>query len=268
MSRSPESRRTPPSRPPRRCELAGHPYRPARPLDGVVGIDQERRSVGVGAGVGLEGVGFVLEALHIGVGHRPGDRDPEPLPCEDVTGRVEAGEVARPSGLQPGLAPVRPPEAELDQPSPLRSLDAPRGLRGDQRLDVHAVDDERLDELSLDERRGHLEHRLGREEDRPLGHRAYVSAEPEPPQPLQERRTKQSRRLEERKLVFAEPKPLEIVERVLDPGRDEVAPPVREAAAVELKRRLPLGHPLREIALAHRQLVEVEEESRHPAGQR
>jgi hypothetical protein len=58
---------------------------------------------------------------------------------------------------------VRAPEPKLDQPPPVRGVDAPGGLGGDQRLEVDVVDDERLGELGLDERRSHLEHRLRRE---------------------------------------------------------------------------------------------------------
>jgi hypothetical protein len=111
-----------------------------------------------------------------------------------------------------------------------------------------------------------LQHRLGWKEDRPFGHRAHFAAERERRKPLQEGGAEQSRRLEEREILFAESQSLKVLERVLDPGRDEIAPAVGKPSAVELERRRPLGDPLGDIALAHRELVQVDEKSRHFAG--
>ena len=66
-----------------------------------------------------------------------------------------------------------------------------------------SLQDDRLDELRLEHRRRHLEHRLVREEDRPLGHRAHLTGEAEAREPVEERGVKQARRLEVGQLVGA-----------------------------------------------------------------
>ena len=131
---------------------------------------------------------------------------------------------------------------------------------------MHDVDERRLDELRLEQRAGHLEHRLVREEHRPLAHRADLAREAQPGEPFEERGAEEARLLEEGELLVAEPKLLQERERVLDPRGDEVAPARRQVAAEELERRGPLVDPLRDVALAHRQLVEVDQQRLHRAG--
>ena len=58
----------------------------------------------------------------------------------------------------------------------------PRGLAGDQRLEVDDRQQRRLDELRLDQRGRDAQERLVLEERRPLGHRPDVAREAQEPQ--------------------------------------------------------------------------------------
>ena len=125
------------------------------------------------------------------------------------------------------------------------------------------ADERGLDELRLEERRRYLEDRLVREEDRALAHRPHrpVSGGREP---LEEGAAEEGGRLEVREVLVVERELAEEGEGFLDPGGDEVAEARRQGATEELKGRRALVEPLGEVALAHRQLVEVDQERLHP----
>ena len=156
---------------------------------------------------------------------------------------------------RPNSISLRPPAASTQRAA----------SRRDQRLEVHDIDERRLDELRFEQGRGHLEHRLVGKEHRPLAHRADLTREAHPAEPLEEGRAEEPHLLQEAELVVAEPELLQEREPVLDPRGDQIAPARRQVAAEELEGRRTLVDPLGDIALAHRQLVEVDQERLHRA---
>ena len=136
------------------------------------------------------------EALDVGVGHGPRERDPVALSGQHVARGVEAGEVARPRDLEPGLPAVRAPEPELDQPRPPATSThrAARAAISDWKWTMltSAVSTSCASSSGA----GHLEHRLVREEHRPLAHRAHLAVEAEPREPVEEGRAEESGLLE------------------------------------------------------------------------
>ncbi len=129
------------------------------------------------------------------------------------------------------------------------------------------VDERRLDQLRLEQRRRHFQHRLVREEQRPLAHRANLTGEAQAPETVEEGGAEERSALQIGELVVVEAEVGEECQGVLDPGGDEIAPAGGQVAAEELEgRRLPVDA-LGEVALAHGQLVEVDQEGRHGAGE-
>src|SRR3989304_3352940 len=139
----------------------GAPAAP-RALDRVVRVDEERAAVRVGTREGAERLELVRERLDERMRHRARDRDAVELAREDVARGVEAGEVARAGGGEPGAPAVLAAQAELDEEAALRRVDRAGRLAREERVQVDDVHERGLDELRLEHRTGHLEDRLPR----------------------------------------------------------------------------------------------------------
>ena len=130
---------------------------------------------------GLEGLLLALEAEHVGVSHRPDRQQPIAHRGRHIRGPAEPGHGGGPGDLHRRVHPVIPPGGEVDHGLSLAvgGEHDPSRLGGDHRLEVDLVQQQGLEQLRLDQRRGHADERLVREPDRPLRHRVDVAAEAE-----------------------------------------------------------------------------------------
>ncbi len=70
-------------------------------------------------------------------------------------------------------------QSEIDDQARGRGVHATGGLGGDHGLKVDLVDNECFDDLRLDDRGGHLEHRLVGEKNPSFGNSGYIAGETE-----------------------------------------------------------------------------------------
>ncbi len=68
-------------------------------------------------------------------------------------------------------------QRKVDHRPPACGMNAARGFGGDQRLQMDLIDDEGLDDLRLDDRRGDFEHRFVFEKNPPFGNRPNLAGE-------------------------------------------------------------------------------------------
>ena len=118
-----------------------------------------------------------------------------------------------------------------------------RGLAGHRGLKRDEAEQRRLDQLRLGGRRGHPHDRLVAEDDLAFLHRPHVAGEPERRQVrLEERRRhigKRAQRPQPRDLVGREAQGRQILERLLEAGRDQVLPVVGQPAHEQLEGARP-----------------------------
>src|SRR6056297_369614 len=156
-------------------ELLADLDRPAHPLDGVIGIDEQDAVVGMVGREASERLTLVLEGLHVGVGHGPGRRDRIATPGLDVAGREPAAEVGGERSFDARLQTVRPAEPEVRElPTTGDKLAAGR-LGGDQGRVLDHVHDRGLEQLRDGQRCGHLQHRLLGQHDRAVRDRPHLT---------------------------------------------------------------------------------------------
>ncbi len=157
---------------------------------------------------------------------------------------------------------MRAAQTEVDERPAGGRLDAARRLRADERREVQAVQHRGLDQLRLEDGSADLEQRLVGEEDGAFGEAADVPTETKGRERLEEFGSEASRRGEEGECRSVESEVLERLEEPCDPGSEQVAPAGRERPAGDLEGRRFACESLGEVALRHRQLVEVDDERR------
>ncbi len=194
------------------------------------------------------------------MGHRSRHGDPVQLPGEHVRRCGRAGDVRRPSRLERRVEAVVATRGEVDEPAaPTGDGDA-RRFRGDERLVVDGVEEERFDELCLDAGSRHAEDRLFGEGDLALEHGPDIAREAEGLEPLEEVVPEGSQALEVREVVGFEAEGLEVIQDVFEAGHDEEVPVARELTDEELERGR-VVHARGEVARRHGEFVQVDEES-------
>ena len=104
--------------------------------------------------------------------------------------------------------------------------------------------------MGLEQRRGHLKHRLVGEEHRPLGHRANSAGEAQLPERFQQGVREAVRAPEVGEVVGVEPEVLEEPQDVVQPGCDEESPARRHMAGEETERDLLRVDPGRDVRSA------------------
>ena len=237
----------------------------AHAVERVVGVDQQHAVVGQGPGEGLEGRRLALERHHPRVGVGAAHGDAEQLPGQHVRGGRAAPHVGRPGGRQRAVEALGPPQPELQDGLVAGGDGQPRGLGGDQALEVDHVDQGRLEDLALQDRPAHAHQRLVGEDHRPLGDGRHLAGQAQPAQvveegPLEQRApvgTGQRGQVVEVVGLEAE------APQVLDQARDAAGH--REAAAVglgaegEVEDGLAPGR-APPVAVGHGELVEVGQE--------
>ena len=148
--------------------LVGRPLR-------IVGIDQQDGIIRMRTSEAFECRNLVAMRLHVGMGHRSVDRNPELPRGFDGRSSRETGEIACTRRQQTGLCTVGPTQAKVDQHPIGRREHAPRRLARDQRLIVDQIHDAALDQLCFTQGRADAEDRLVGKEYRALGQRIDVA---------------------------------------------------------------------------------------------
>jgi hypothetical protein len=147
--------------------------------DGVVGVDQEHRSVWEIGGERAERGLLVRERFDVGVGHRARRAQPVPASGLDVAGGREPGDRGRAGHAHGGVHSVSAPEREVDQFRAAAGEVAARGLARHRRLEGDQVEQRGLHQLCLGDRGSDLEQRLVGEDDPALGNGPHVAREPD-----------------------------------------------------------------------------------------
>jgi hypothetical protein len=132
---------------------------------------------------------------------------------------------------------------------------------------VHEVDEARLHQLRLRQRRDDAQQRLVGEHDLALGHGIEVAGEAEPGERAQEGRREALLRLQPDDLVVAEGGVLQEVDRLLEAGGDQEVARQRQLAHEELEDG-GLRHAGLFVGLHHVQLVEIGQQQAGGVGHR
>jgi hypothetical protein len=152
------------------------------------------------------------------------------------------------------------PRREVDQPltgrlSPAGGERDPRRLGRDHRLEVDLVEQQRLQQLRLDPRRGDPHQRLAGERDRAFGHRVDVPGEAELRQIFDEP-SAEPERAHVRQLLHAEAHLADQRQGGAEAGRQQPLAPWRQMPDEQLEHH-GLVHLAGEVARRHRELVLV-----------
>src|SRR5215510_15492906 len=107
------------------------------------------------------------------------NREAEHLARLDVRRAPAAADEGRASRIDPRAEAMSAPRPEFDYSVALRRLDDTGGLGRYQSLKIDRREQIGLDDLSLDQRRGHPQQRLPRKGQRPFRHRPDLPAEAE-----------------------------------------------------------------------------------------
>ena len=237
---------------PRRGDRVGHAA-----LD-VVGVDEEHREPGILAEEGLERGPLAggPEGENVVVGHGPGGGDTEAAARDRGRRPRRAGDVRRPRHPQGRVGPVEAAQREVPHRPAGGGVDDPRRLARDQGLVVDDREQRGLDERRLDPPRGDPEKRDLGADHRPLGDRLDPPGEPQPGEVVDEVALIDPLPGQPLEVGGLEAEALEVGERLLEPGGDQVAAPRGEAADEELEAHLAV-EPAVEERLGHGELVLV-----------
>ena len=241
--------------PERRGERRNLAYRGFR----VVGIDQEHGSFRKRPRKVRKRLRLVVVRLHEGMRHGAEHRYAEERVREHGGRAAVTGDIRGARGQQPGFRAVRPPQPEIHQQLARRRQHAARRLRRNHRLEMHQVDEPRLDQLRLRHGRHHAQYRLVGEKDGAFRHREHVAAEAQARQFAHELRRKERRALHPFEFLGTKAQAFQKIQRLLEPGcQQEVA--LRGKLADEKLEHCGLTHAPRKISVQHGELVEVGEQ--------
>ena len=188
---------------------------------------------------------------------RAGDRYAEHLSRQHVGRGTAAADIRGARAVSARVGTLRAAQTEFEYLR-VRTGAQPCRRRSNERLMVDDGEQRRFDELSLEYRRGYRQNRLGREKHRPLRQGADIPRETEIFQPFQKVVGEYAEGAEVRKVFFLETQIGEILHRLLQSRRHGVR--IAAAPAVEQVEYRPLfAQPLLQIAVGHRELIEVGE---------
>jgi len=151
------------------------------------------------------------------------------------------------------IAPCR----KIDHLAAVGSVHDTRGLGGDHGLEGKGGEQERLDDLCLDDRSGDAHQGRRGKRHRALGDGVDVAGEAQFGEIFEERGLEVAAALEVGEGLGREAQVIEVGERLLEAGDQQKAAVWRQAADVEVEGRNAIVHPLGEIARRHGELVEV-----------
>ncbi len=121
---------------------------------------------------------------------------------------------------------------------------------------MNEIDQPGLDQLRLGQRRDDLHDGLVGKERRALRHGANFALEAEIGEVIDQSWFEAPRRLEVADVVIREAKPLEEVEQLFEPGRQQEVARLRQASREELEHRF-VVHPAIDVGIQHGELVEI-----------
>ncbi len=154
---------------------------------------------------------------------------------------------------------MRAPEAEIHQQLAGGGQDAPRGLAGDQGLEMQQVDDAALHQLGLRHGRGHPQDGFIGEKRGALRHGVHVAGETQVLQTIQEFVCEEPTAPGPVDIRCGEMQGLQVLQHLLQAGCQQESPPGGQLAGKELEGR-GIGHAVHGVPLQHGELVEVGEQ--------
>jgi hypothetical protein len=194
------------------------------------------------------------------------DRDAVHLAGEHVRRRRHAADPRRTARRQTAIDALRAPQPELDHGLAARRLHHAGRLGRDERAEVDHGEERRLDETRLQDRRAHAHQRLVREAQPPFGHRVDGAGEAQRREMIDEALLEQRLAVgaAQRSKVFTvagvEREMLEVVERLVEPGRDRMTTAERMPAEMEMEHALALRDAGLPVPVRHRELIQVGQE--------
>ena len=219
-------------------------------------VDEEYDMVRLSLGEMLEGGGFIFVGLNEGMCHGSVHRNAELYSCQHCGGSGESGQVARPGRQEPGLGPMRAPEAEVHKRLPLRNKNRTGGFRGDEGLKMQKVDQPRLDKLRLANRSSDSHDRFMRKKNRTFRHRVKITGKAEFLQRINKFPAEPSAVREPVEFSLRKLNTLEKLYDLFQTRRHQKSPVSRHVTDEKLKYRSVL-HPLLKIPLQHGELIQV-----------
>ena len=229
----------------------------------VVSIHEQRAVFGKRLRVGAERLKLRGKRHDPRVGVRARHGEVEHLAREHVRSRRAAAHDARARRPQAAARALGTAQAELGHGRTLRRKAHARGLGRNERLEVHAVEKRRLEQLALHNRALDAHEGLIREHDLPLGHGIDIDRQLEVAQPFQEidseqRAAARSGNLREIVDVLArEGVGVHHVRKLRHAACDGIAPFERGVTEIHMEACLGVLMPGIAIALSHRDLVQV-----------
>ena len=228
-------------------------------MEDAVGVHQQGGGGGVDLAVGLEGGVLVGEHLHPGVGHGAGGGGAVQLVGHGAGGAPRPGDVAGPGAQHRAVGALGPAGAEFGHRAALGGPNDAVGLGGDEGLVVQGQQDVGFHKLGLDGGGPDGEDGLPGEDGGALGHGPDVAGKAEVLQILQEFRGEAPLAPEVFDVLLVKAEVLDVVDDLGKPGGDGEAAPVGDAAEEHVKVAHPVLQAGLEVAVAHGQLVEVEQ---------
>ena len=223
----------------------------------VVGVHEKEAVVGIDLRIRLERFELGGEGHHPAMGMGARHCDAEHFAREHVGCRTAPADVRGARAVGTRVGTLRAAQPEL-QDLGVRAGGEPCRRGRDEGLMIDDGEERRLDDLRLEDGRGHREDGLGGEDDRPLGHGGEIPREAEGLQPFQEILGEDAERPQISDVLLLEAQVAKVLHRLFEPRRHGVG--IAAAAAVkEVEHRPLFAHALLEIAVRHRELIEVGE---------
>jgi hypothetical protein len=116
--------------------------------------------LGIADRKGPKSLQLVGEALHIRVRHGAADGDAVDLACQDVARGIKAGQITGAGNFEGRVCAVGAPQGKVDEAAPLCRFHTARSFRGNERLQMHRVDNETFHQLGVHNGGGDFEHGL------------------------------------------------------------------------------------------------------------
>ena len=188
--------------------------------------------------------------------HGADDRDAVALAGQHIGGAGKARDIARARRIEPGLGAVRGAQAEIGKNLSGRRQHHARRLRGNQRLEMQDVDQPRLHQLRLRQRRGDADERLARKADGAFRNGVHVAGETKTAEIIEQVLPEAAGRFQPIDLRWRETQVFQIVERVRQAGGEQEGAPAGQPPHEEFEHRL-LVLAAVQIGLDHVELVEI-----------
>ena len=209
--------------------------------------------------VGLKRLVLAVKHLHPGMGHGTARVDAVELVGNGASRAVATADIRGSRAQNGGVRALRPAGTKFQHRASLGGTDNPVGLGGDQTLMVHAQQQVRLHQLRLNGGRTDGDDRLPGENGRSLRHRPDVAGEFEICQVVQEILIKALPPPQVGNVLRVKVQILNILDDLLQAGRDGEPAPVGAAAEEQVKIGYAVGIAVGKIPCTHGQLVKIAE---------